>query len=115
MNKTSEAVTQEIIDMTAGIYGLIKTITYDNGREFSGHQEINEALNCKSYFAKPYHSWERGLNENTNGLIRQYFPKGIDFREIKREEIEFLQNRLNSRPRKTLDFRTPNEAFLEVG
>jgi len=115
MRKTSEEVTREIINMAAGMYGLIKTITYDNGREFSGHQKINDTLGCESYFAKPYHSWERGLNENTNGLIRQYFPKGTDLRETKREEIEFVQNKLNSRPRKTLDFRTPNEVLLEAG
>jgi len=74
---------------------------------------INEGLDCQSYFAKPYHSWERGLNENTNGLIRQYFPKGIDLREVSREEIAFVMERLNHWPRKTLDFKTPQDIFVK--
>ena len=79
---------------------LVQTITYDNGREFAGHELVNAQLECHSYSAKPYHSWERGLNENTNGLIRQYFPKGMDLREVKREEIAFVMERLNHRPPK---------------
>ena len=112
--KKKEAVTNEIINMTAGKYDLIKTITYDNGREFCGHLEINKTIGCESYFAKPFHSWERGLNENTNGLIRQYFPKGMDLRNLTKDKIAFVQNRLNSRPRKTLDYKTPNEVLLEA-
>jgi IS30 family transposase len=70
----------------------------DNGREFSAHELVNEGLDCQSYFAKPYHSWERGLNENTNGLIRQYFPKVMDLLVVSREEIAFVMKRLNHRP-----------------
>ena len=68
----------------------VQTITYNNGQEFSAHELVNERLDSQSYFAKPYHSWERGLNENTNGLIRQYFPKWADLREVSREEIAFV-------------------------
>jgi transposase, IS30 family len=112
--KTSEAVTAEITRLMYDVKDLVHTITYDNGREFSGHQEINQALGCESYFAKPYHSWERGLNENTNGLIRQYFPKKTDLRQITPDQIKFVQDRLNMRPRKTLDFNTPQKVFTEV-
>ncbi len=75
---------------------------------------VNTALECTSYFAKPYHSWERGLNENTNGLIRQYFPKRSDLREVSEENLAFVMNRLNNRPRQTLDFKTPQDIF-DVG
>lgn len=112
--KTSGAVKAEILRLFAELKGLVKTLTYDNGLEFCEHQAINEALDCTSYFANPYHSWERGLNENTNGLIRQYFPKGVDLRDIDPEEIIFVQARLNSRPRKTLDFKTPEEVFFAM-
>ncbi|AZR59197.1 IS30 family transposase [Eikenella corrodens] len=71
-----------------------------------------EALDAKTYFCRPYHSWERGLNENTNGLIRQYFPKGTDFNEISDTQIRRVRQALNSRPRKTLGYKTPNEVFL---
>ena len=113
--KTSDAVTTEIVRLLTPFKEQVQTITYDNGREFSAHELINEGLDCQSYFAKPYHSWERGLNENTNGLIRQYFPKGIDLRKVSREEIAFVMERLNSRPRKTLAFKTPNDIFGSIG
>jgi len=109
--KNSGEVKVEIAKLLAGIKEQVKTITYDNGREFAAHEFINELLDCQSYFAKPYHSWERGLNENTNGLIRQYFPKGMNLKDVTREEIEFVMSRLNNRPRKTLDFKTPNDIF----
>ncbi|MFH1008035.1 MAG: IS30 family transposase, partial [Candidatus Latescibacterota bacterium] len=76
------------------------------------HELINESLNCQSYFAKPYHSWERGLNENTNGLIRQYFPKRMDLRDVSREQLAFVMERLNHRPRKTLAFKPPHDIFV---
>lgn len=90
---------------------LVHTITSDNGKEFAGHQRVAKKLKAGFYFAKPYHSWERGLNENTNGLVRQYFPKGTSFATITSEEVERVQNLLNSRPRKTLGFKSPNEVF----
>ena len=110
--EAAEAVNAEVVGLLSPFREWVRTITYDNGREFCGHGGINEALGCQSYFAAPYHSWERGLNENTNGLIRQYFPKGSDLRRVAPDDIDFVQNRLNSRPRKTLDYRTPQEVFL---
>lgn len=89
----------------------IKTITFDNGLEFAEHEKIAEGLEADIYFAHPYASWERGTNENTNGLIRQYFPKGTDFNEVTDEEIKFVMDRLNNRPRKTRDCLSPNEMF----
>lgn len=89
----------------------VKTITFDNGLEFSNHQTIASALNADVYFAHPYASWERGTNENTNGLIRQYFPKGTDFNTVKDDQIQFVMDRLNNRPRKTRGCRSPNEIF----
>jgi IS30 family transposase len=90
----------------------VQTITADNGKEFAGHEEINRILEIGFYFAHPYHSWERGLNENTNGLIRQYFPKGMSFDSITDEDVTFVMDRLNNRPRKSLDYATPNEVFF---
>jgi len=111
--KTAADVTTEIVRLLAPHKEQVQTITYDNGRKFSAHELVNERLDCQSYFAKPYHSWERGLNENTNGLIRQYFPKGMDLREVSREEITFVMERLNHRPRKTLAFKPPRDTFVK--
>lgn len=91
----------------------LKTITFDNGKEFTGHQEISAALNADCYFAHPYSSWERGTNENTNGLIRQYLPKSRNLKEISMEEEVRIMDKLNLRPRKCLGFRTPYEVFFE--
>ncbi len=87
----------------------LKTITADNGKEFALHQEIAESLNIDFYFARPYHSWERGANENLNGLIRQYFPKKTDFSKIDEKEIIDVEKQLNNRPRKRFNFATPQE------
>jgi IS30 family transposase len=89
------------------------TMTYDNGTEMAEHQAIAAHLHLDIYFAHPYHSWERGLNENTNGLIRQFFPKKTDFRTITQIDIDQVVDFLNNRPRKTLKYRTPNEVFNE--
>ena len=88
---------------------FIHTITSDNGKEFANHQNIAYKLNLDFYFAKPYHSWQRGANENLNGLVRQYFPKGHDFKSIENHEVILVQNILNNRPRKRFGFKTPNE------
>ncbi|WP_346836609.1 IS30 family transposase [Microbulbifer sp. SAOS-129_SWC] len=90
----------------------VKTITFDNGLEFAGHEEIAKGLEADIYFAHPYASWERGINENTNGLIRQYFPKGTDFSTVSDEQVQFVMDRLNSRPRATRGGRSPNELFM---
>ena len=80
----------------------VHTLTYDNGKEFAYHMEIAKVLKANGYFAHPYHSWERGLNENTNGLIRQYLPKGTDFNKLTDKQVLEIMDKLNNRPRKCL-------------
>jgi len=109
--KTMEEVTLAIIQALKKEKRYLHTITYDNGKEFAGHAAISKKLGVKCYFAKPYHSWERGLNEHTNGLVRQYFPKKTLFDTITAEDVECVQNILNNRPRQILNFQTPHEAF----
>ena len=87
--------------------------TADNGKEFAGHERLSEQLETNVYFAHPYASWERGLNENTNGLIRQYFAKGSSFEAITSEEVEAVMDKLNHRPRKTLNYETPRTVFFD--
>ena len=96
------------------VKNLIHTITADNGKEFAKHEDIAQKLEIKFYFCKPYHSWERGANENTNGLIRQYIPKGKDFSEVTNKQIKWIENKLNNRPRKRLGYLTPNEKFKQI-
>jgi len=91
--------------------GKVLTQTYDNGKEFALHKLLAEILGAEAYFAHPYHSWERGLNENTNGLIRQYFPKGTDFAKVTAGQVKEVEMKLNRRPRKCLDYRTPHDIF----
>ena len=93
--------------------GRVYTITSDNGKEFASHESIATQLNASFYFAHPYRSWERGTNENTNGLLRQYFPKGTDLSAHNTDALEAVALALNTRPRKTLGWRTPAEAFDE--
>ena len=93
---------------------FIKTLTYDNGKEFAEHEAVSKALACDSYFAKPYHLWERGQNENANGLLRQYFPKSMELDKVTEYEVFSAVNKLNSRPRKCLGFKTPYEVFEEL-
>lgn len=106
---TAEMTAKAIISALGPLASLTKTLTLDNGTEFTDHEKVAEELGCKIYFARPYHSWERGTNENANGLIRQYFPKGTDFSMITDEEIHHVENQLNTRPRKRLGFRAPIE------
>jgi len=94
------------------IKSKVKTITFDNGLEFAHHAEIGKGLNADIYFAHPYASWERGTNENTNGLIRQYFPKDTDFNQVTDEQIKHVMDRLKNRPRKTRGCKSPNELFM---
>lgn len=88
------------------------TITFDNGQEFVHHQGMSGALNSKIYFAKPYHSWDRYLNEHINGLIQKYLPPNIPFPKFSSRMLQEIENSLNNRPRKVLDFLTPNEVFF---
>jgi IS30 family transposase len=90
-----------------------ETVTLDNGKEFAEHGQLGNSLGGDVYFAKPYHSWERGLNENTNGLLRQYFPKGMNFSKISTYQLKKAEAELNDRPRKTLGYRTPREVMRE--
>jgi len=90
------------------------TITFDNGKEFSRHQSITKKTGLRCYFATPYHSWERGLNEHTNGLVRQYCPKGSNLTHYADEDIQYVEDQLNNRPRKVLGYQTPREVFLGI-
>jgi IS30 family transposase len=109
--KTARAVKTAILEGLKPISKHVLTITADNGVEFAEHSKIKEALQADFYFAHPYSSWERGLNENTNKLLRQYFPKGCDFHDISEAQLAAIMEELNNRPRKTLAYLTPNEAF----
>ena len=111
--KTAAAVTKATIDLLKPIQDVVLTITADNGKEFAYHEEISEALDADVYFAHPYSSWERGLNENTNGLLRQYFPKKTDFKKVTQCEVKRAVERLNARPRKLLGFKTPSDLMTE--
>ena len=91
----------------------VHTRTTDNGKEFAQHERIAGTLDAKFFFAHPYAFWERGANENMNGLIRQFFPKKMRFESITRTDIEFAMHRLNHRPRKCLGFKTPHEVFMK--
>ena len=111
-SKHAEVVTEATVILLKPYLYKALTITADNGKEFAGHETIKEHLNAEVYFAHPYHSWERGLNENTNGLIRQYFTKGSSFGDITDEDVEAVMHKLNHRPRKTLNYQTPHAVFF---
>ena len=110
-NKEAVSVEAKTIELLQDWKPLIKTITSDNGKEFAKHKAIAESLNIDYFFAKPYHSWERGANENLNGLVRQYFPKKSNFDSITKLQIQQVTNILNNRPRKRFGYKTPNEVF----
>ena len=111
-HKTASAVGQAIIELLEPLSEKVHTITADNGKEFANHEEISKGLNADFFFAHPYSSWERGTNENTNGLIRQYFSKNRNFSTITDEEVNLVMDKLNNRPRKSLGFKTPNQIFF---
>lgn len=111
-SKDSEIVQNQVVKMLYEFKPILKTITSDNGKEFSRHQDIAKALCVEYYFARPYHSWERGANENINGLIRQYFSKGSNFKYITKEQVQVVENKLNNRPRKRFGYKTPNQVYL---
>jgi len=113
-NKTEAEVTKATIALLKPYKEQVYTITADNGKEFSGHEKIAKALDADVYFAHPYSSWERALNENSNGLLRQYFPKGINLKLESQAAVRKAVRRLNTRPRKTLGFKTPNQRWLEM-
>ena len=113
-DKTAESVKTALVNALTPLAADVKTLTYDNGKEFAFHQAIADELEAKGYFAHPYHSWERGLNENMNGLIRQYAPKGSCFDHLTEEDTKSIMNKLNNRPRKCLGFKTPNEIMFGI-
>ena len=113
-NLKAEDTARAAIRVLKAYKARVHTITMDNGKEFYQHTKIAKALKAETYFCRPYHSWEKGLNENTNGLIRQSFPKQTDFRNISDREIRRVQDELNHRPRKTLGYETPSVLFLNL-
>jgi IS30 family transposase len=110
--KTAKQVTKATVEKMAHLPHPVLTITYDNGKEFADHQLIAKALNTTCYFATPYHSWERGLNEHTNGLVRQYLPKSTQLNKVSDRKIQAIEDKLNHRPRKILNYKTPFEVFF---
>jgi IS30 family transposase len=114
LRKTAEQVTTAIIQLLKPLSQWVHTLTVDNGKEFAQHQRLAKQLNARVFFAHPFASWERGLNENTNGLIRQYFPKKHDFTRITAQQVIHVMDKLNNRPRKCLGFKTPNQVFSEL-
>ena len=109
--KQADKVNKVMMKLLSPYRSVVRSITSDNGREFADHTTISKKLDCAFYFAHPYASWERGLSENTNGLIRQYFPKGEVFKDSSDGYLRFVEERLNTRPRKTLDFECPKTMF----
>jgi len=113
-SKKAREVTDAVVNLLKPFQRFVKTITFDNGKEFSFHEEISNKVECDTYFAKPYHSWERGQNENANGLLRQYFPKSMELIDVTTKQVFDAVHKLNSRPRKCLEFKTPYEVFEEL-
>ena len=114
-NKSAQAMSDALMDILGKFpQNMVKSITYDNGTENAFHDKTNNALNTKSFFCNPYHSWEKGTVENSIGLVRKYLPKKTDFSKISLKEFKKIENKLNNRPRKCLGFRTPKEVFDAV-
>ncbi|PIP81316.1 MAG: IS30 family transposase [Gammaproteobacteria bacterium CG22_combo_CG10-13_8_21_14_all_40_8] len=112
--KKADKVRDAIIKLFEPLKGFVLTLTLDNGKEFAYHSEVADKLDCATYFAKPYHSWERGQNENSNGLLRQYFPKSMELMDVTKQSVFEAVHKLNSRPRKCLGYKTPYEVFEEL-
>lgn len=112
--RTADSIENALNKCLEPIKDFVFTLTADNGKEFANHQEVAKTLEAGFYFAKPYHSWQRGLNEHTNGLVRQYFPKSMSFAEISQDDLIEVEKLLNNRPRKVLEFMTPIEVFDQL-
>lgn len=112
-NKKADTVVEAFRGIVSTTLYEFKTLTSDNGTEFTNHAKISEITGADFYFANPYSSWERGLNEHTNGLIRRFFPKGTDFNTVSDEDIAKVEHILNTRGRASLGYKTPNEVYLE--
>ena len=111
--KTAQAVSDAVISLLTPFADCVHTLTTDNGKEFAQHERIAKKLDTDFFFAHPYASWERGANENMNGLIRQFFPKKMSFTSINQRDVTLAMHRLNHRPRKCLGFKTPHEVFMQ--
>lgn len=112
--READLVQEAIIELLRPHRKQCLTLTFDNGKEFALHGFIGKCLDADVYFARPYHSWERGTNENTNGLLRQFFPKGMSLKNLDSIEVDTALYRLNHRPRKCLAYRTPHEVFFNL-
>ncbi len=110
--KNAEATKRALTKALLKHKEYVITLTSDNGVEFARHEDVSKALEADFFFAHPYSSWERGLNENTNGLVRQYLKKGSEFTNVTDEELAIIAKKLNNRPRKTLDYKSPYEVFI---
>ena len=110
-HRTAQAVQDQICHLLLPVKDKVHTLTSDHGKEFAYHEQIAQRLQLKYYFAHPYAAWERGANENANGLLRQYFPKKCDLQPVTRKDTNLAMSRLNFRPRKSLRFKTPFEVF----
>ncbi|MBY0483778.1 MAG: IS30 family transposase [Nitrosomonas sp.] len=110
--KHASGVTAAVTKLLRPHKGKCYTMTFGNGKEFAEHKTIAAELDVDVYFVHPYHSWERGLNENSNGLLRQYFPKEMELIGVTQEQVQWAVDRLNHRPRQVLGFRTPFEVFF---
>ena len=113
-DRTAKTVTEAVIKLLKSPRYPVLTLTADNGKEFTNHETISKALKAKFYFSKPYHSWERGLNEHTNGLLRQFAPKSCNFSSLSDQQVNFFEFLLNNRPRRVLNFKTPHEVFSQA-
>ena len=111
--KNADKCAETIVHLLEPFINSLKTITTDNGTEFAKHEFITKRLGVKVYFAAPHAPWQKGAIENTNGLIRQYIPKGTDLRQVSQQKIKEIQEKINTRPREKLNFATPKECFQE--
>ena len=114
LKRSAQHVSDAMIELLMPVKIQVKTITSDNGKEFAEHKKVRQQLFSPFFFADAYASWQRGTNENTNGLIREYLPKGCDFRQVSDDEIQAIEDKLNNRPRKRLGFKTPNQVFYNI-
>lgn len=114
-NRTAEIVSQAIIKALKDFpEDMVKTITFDRGKEFAGYEDIENALHCSTYFCDPYCAWQKGTNENANGLLREFYPKGMDRSLVDEDELKHNLELMNNRPRKFLGYKTPNEVMNET-
>lgn len=110
-NRTTHELNRKVIELLEREHHIVRTITADNGTEFHQFQDIEQTVGADFYFCTPYHSWERGTNENTNGLIRQYFPKGVSMARVTQRDCDAVARKLNTRPRRVLGIKTPGEVY----